>query len=187
MGASRPTPGCELCPACGKNVRKNRGKPHKGTAECVVRVTIQNYAKRGWIMCENVTQASILEDAGGTIEHAPGRIGLMVDAVRRSKNVKGETINEIVDELVKDEKGRYIEIPEDRPYAPKVQVRAYQIIAGVTFERGRRREVLNMLLADSELCEAARSVRQLSGSSEVREFLQRVHRERGLGWQFIPR
>ena len=146
--------GCELCPRCGKNVRKQRIPPHSETAECLIRVTQMNYAKRGWVACSNKTQAELLVKAGGEVEMAPGR--LMMRRVERVPGV-GTAIEEYA---------------EDRPFAPKDQVRAYQIVEGISFDSARRHEILKTLLVDAELCEAARSVAALAPNGQRREHVR---------------
>jgi hypothetical protein len=159
------------CPACGKNVRAKRRVPHPETAECLIRVTAQRYAARGWLTCENKVQAELLSKAGGSVEMAPGRIDFKRLELTDAKGRKTYP-------YARDAEGRMVEYAEDRPYAPKEQIRAYQIISGISFEKARRVEILRELLVNVELREAARSVYDLADRSKrsdrVRAFLNRM-------------
>lgn len=178
-GPAKPRNGLMRCPRCGKSVRLKRLRPHDETPECMIRVTIQAYAERGWIQCENKVQAQLLGECGGEVEMGPGRIDLQRATTTAPDGAE-------VSCFARDKDGRLIEITTDRAYAPKWQVRACQLISGISFERGLRRRVLSLLLSDEQVREATTAVSAIAKSdgldvgAAVREFLKKLLYDRQL-------
>lgn len=156
------------CPKCGRRIAPARRKhPHEGSDECLAQQVVNDYAARDWVQCFNVTQSTIILQAGVPFEWALG--GTHSEASNKFDEFgRGGTETHLVRHQV--------------GFCPKNVMRVALLMTKISFPPELRRRALAALWEKPEQIEAIEAMRRLSGNvrAAIYEAVQAYDLARGV-------